>query len=482
MSWDLSRWKPSTTQSVLAGFLSVGFLLRLYAAHFPNLIHPDAIFQTLEPAHRLAYGYGVITWEWREGIRNWVFPAFLAAIMKATAWLAPGSSGYLWGIRAVLSLLSLVTIWFGYAWAKRTSGIEAAIIAAGLCAIWYDLVIFAPSALTEVVSTHLLLPGLYFGIYGDRLPEHKRLFLAGLLCGLAVSLRLQLAPAVGFALLYFCHPKWRQRTLPLTAGVLLPVITFGIVDAFTWSYPFQSLLKNFWINAVQDQSAAYGTQPWYWYLLVLAEQMFPLFALALFGVRKSPLLGWIALIILVSHSVIGHKEVRFIYPVMPIVATLAAIGFAEVIILLKGSLPSTPSARGTLIASALAFFALLSYRLAPYFPYRRKDTLGIAALNHLSRDHGACGLALYRMSWYNTGGYTLLHKDIPILIISNKRVLRAQRRSYNFILAKQSGLHSLRGFKPTDCRNGLCLYRRRGNCSAPLPMYEINTVLRDTHQ
>lgn len=61
MLWNRSPWKPSVIHYALAAFFAVGFLLRLYAAHFPNIIHPDAIFQTLEPAHRLAYGYGLTT-------------------------------------------------------------------------------------------------------------------------------------------------------------------------------------------------------------------------------------------------------------------------------------------------------------------------------------------------------------------------------------------------------------------------------------
>ena len=197
----------------------------------------DEIFNSLEPAHHLAYGYGVIVWEWRMGIRSWVFPAFLAGVMRATDWMAPGSAGYLRAIAILLSLLSLTTVWFGYAWAKRAGGNAAAMIAAGACATWYELVYFAPKALNDVVAANLLLPGLYLGMYGERLPEKKRLFLAGLFCGLAVSLRMYLAPAVLFAVLYFCHANWRRRTLPMFLGLLLPIVSFGLVDAVTWSYP-----------------------------------------------------------------------------------------------------------------------------------------------------------------------------------------------------------------------------------------------------
>ena len=474
---DRLRSRPSAVHCAWAACFLVGFALRLYAAHFPNLIHPDQIFQTLEPAHRLAFGYGVITWEWREGVRSWVFPAFLAAIMKATAWLGPGSSGYLWGINVVLSLLSLVTIWFGFVWAKRASGIEAALIAAGACAVWYDLVIFAPAALTGVVATHALLPGLYLGKYGERLPAGRRMFLTGLLLGLAVSLRIEFAPAIGFALIYFCREDWRRRAAPLACGLLLPVLGFGLVDAFTWSYPFQSFIKYFWVNAIEGRSALYGLKPWYWYGLVLTEQMFPLLVLALVGVRRSPFLGWFALIVLVSHSLIGHKEVRFIYIVFPIVVTLAAIGLVDIVRHFTAR-STRPALIGRVtVVCALGAISLLSYLSVPLFPYWQKDAAGIAAFDRLSRDRAVCGVADYDL-WYTMGGYAHLDRDIPILLIENARALRGQASAFNALLAKRSALPATLGFTRIRCWHNACLYTRGGSCAPPARRYEVNTVLR----
>ena len=199
----------SSLRLLLLGILLLGLFLRIGAAlRFPNTFHADEIFQTQEPAHRLAYGYGVVTWEWRRGVRSWVYPAFLAGVMRATEWMGKGSEGYVRGIAIVLSLLSLTTIWFGFAWAKRAGGVEAAIIAAGACAAWYELVYFGPKTLTEVIATNALLSGLYLGKYGESLGEKKRMLLAGIFCGLAMSIRIQLAPAAGFAALYFCYPNW----------------------------------------------------------------------------------------------------------------------------------------------------------------------------------------------------------------------------------------------------------------------------------
>jgi GPI mannosyltransferase 3 len=462
---------------IFVALSTFGLFLRLfYALRFPNVAFPDEIFQTLEPAHRLAYGYGVISWEWREGVRSWVFPAFLAVVMRATGWLASGSSDYLWGTTVVLTLLSLIAVWFGFAWAKRASGTEAAIIAAGGCAIWYKLVYFAPRALSEVAATNALLPGLYLGVYGTRLPERKRLFLAAALCGLAMALRIQFAPAAIFACVYFCYPNWRQRIPPVLGGLLLPIAFFGLVDAFTWSYPFQSFIQYFWMVGAQGKASTYGTDPWYWYLSVFfVRQMGPVLIAALIGLRRSPFLGWITLLILASHSIVPHKEVRFIYPLIPIVLTLAAIGIVDVLWWFF-ALRARAIQRKTILAIGLGFFLVTSAIYALHFRAWTTDSGGVIALDHLSHDAAVCGVALYKLPWFLTGGYTHLHKNIPMLVAQTS-ALEKDTASVNAIVSDGLLKDPEPGLELQACWNGVCLYRRDGGCSAPPHADEINTFL-----
>src|SRR6516164_9745462 len=80
------KFKPRVQVSfLLVSILLIALLLRVAVAiHFPSIEYADEIYNTLEPAHRLAYGYGIVDWEWRRGARSWVFPAFLAGVMRAT--------------------------------------------------------------------------------------------------------------------------------------------------------------------------------------------------------------------------------------------------------------------------------------------------------------------------------------------------------------------------------------------------------------
>jgi hypothetical protein len=51
---------------LLCVFLTALLLRVGLAMRVPSMAHPDEIFQTQEAAHRLAYGYRIVTWEGRD--------------------------------------------------------------------------------------------------------------------------------------------------------------------------------------------------------------------------------------------------------------------------------------------------------------------------------------------------------------------------------------------------------------------------------
>src|SRR6185369_14224273 len=46
-----------------------------------GVVWPDEVYQSLEQAHRLVFGFGFLPWEFDVGARSWVFPGLLAAPM-----------------------------------------------------------------------------------------------------------------------------------------------------------------------------------------------------------------------------------------------------------------------------------------------------------------------------------------------------------------------------------------------------------------
>ena len=45
-----------------------------------TFFQPDEYYQSLEPAWKFVYGYGEATWEWKEGIRGFLYPSLFATI------------------------------------------------------------------------------------------------------------------------------------------------------------------------------------------------------------------------------------------------------------------------------------------------------------------------------------------------------------------------------------------------------------------
>jgi phosphatidylinositol glycan class B len=476
---DLSQ---KNNRYILVVFFLLAVVLRLAVLmHSPSSYHPDESFQFTEPAHRLAFGPSVITWEWRMGIRSWVFPGFLALVMRATSWMGPGSSGYLAGIAIVMTLISLTTVWFGFAWAEKVSGRTAAIIAGFACATWWEFVYFGPKTFSEVLATHIFLPGLYLGAWTEKADWKRRLFLAGICCGLAVSLRIQLAPAVALAALYFCRTDWQKRIPIVAAGLLLPVLSFGLVDAFTWSHPFQSFYMYFYVNLIQGRSASFGVEAWYWYLPRLVRHLGPLLLFACIGARRSPFLGWIALTILVFHSSVSHKEARFLYPMMSLLITLAALGIVECANLFS-TIWKIPAMPRLVTVSGMTLCVATSVLLGMMFKDWSRFSGSLIAYKRLSREATLCGVGLSRVFWGQTGGYTYLHRDVPILLLPTSESLSRSSASINAILHDGLLEDVPVGFALQGCWNGSCLYERKGTCAASPGEYEINRILARSGQ
>lgn len=457
--------------------IAVAFVVRVGAAvRSPNIDYADETYETREPAHHIAFsGPWVQSWEYRVGARSWVFPGFLAAIMKATRWMGPGSYGYLLGIVLVLSLFSLTAVWFSFAWAYRISGPVAAIIAVCCCAFWFELAYYAPKALNEVFATHLLLPALYIGAVErtSNAPRASRLLFAGLLCGLAVALRMQLLPAAVCAGIYFCWYHWRKSALHFGSGFLAPILCFGVVDALTWGQFFHSYIANYSFNIFKNKAILAGVRPRFWLFFQLFRHAGPVPLLALVGVRRSPFLGMIALAVLVPHSFIQHKEYRFIYVVVPIMITLAAIGLAEIVPALMSRFRMRQTPTATILLS-LAFMGLVSGAYWVLSPKWKLDSGGLVAFQELSRDTGVCGVAIVRDNWWDYGGYAYLNQNVPIYLMQNGDEFGRSAASFN--IAVTSREFSQAGFERVRCAYGVCTYRRAGTC-LPSGANEINAVL-----
>jgi len=455
---------------------------------WPNIHQPDEIFQTLEPAHRLASGYGIVTWEWREGIRSWFVPGLLAAVIAAVDFLGLGAPIYIGAIVALLSLFSLTIVAVGFSVGARLFGRPGAILVGGLCAVWFEFIYFAPKAFSEVIAAHVLIIAAWLAQDTTR---PRRFFLIGVLLGLACMLRFQIAPMALVAAIWLCRGAFRERWFPLLAGIGIPVLAQAVLDWITLGLPLQSIWLNVWINVMHGRSGTYGELPFYWYpgrlLLLWGPIMPPVVALTVIGARRLKLFGWMVLAHVIAHSLIAHKEMRFLYPAMPLLIILAGVGLCSLLSRIAASARGFEKFSGGALA-LLAMASLLTATAPGFSGNWTRMAGGIRGMDFARAQKDLCGLALVdrtpRMpyAWSRTGGAFHLHRAVPITLAADTDALAARAQNFNIVLAPLPPDAPPRGFSAVQCWPGaaddpkFCLFHRPGACT-PEPGFTINEVL-----
>ena len=463
-----------------------------------NYLWPDEVYQSLEQAHRAIFGYGIVPWEYRDGVRSWVFPGALAGLMAAG--VPFGKSGYIFVPRLVLSLLSVTPVAVTFLLTRRNFGRAIAAALALAVGTWFELVYFAPKALTEVVATHIMIPGLYLLVEYRSVNERRRAYVAGALLTLAAFLRMQLAPGIAVTFIMQVALEWStrrkhlRRLRYLCIGAVPVIALFGVVDAITWRYPFRSVWNYFYVNIISGKASKYGVLPfdafWEYFASVWSMLLVPLILLAVRGARgRWPLLVGLLTTFFV-HSLISHKEYRFDYPVVVVIVMLAAMGTADVVSQL-GKLGPFVRARVILPWVAFALWAAASVFLAFRFdmsliqvPMELNHTGrpwtvrkgAMEGMREIGRNPDTCGVGLIYVGWGYVGGYVFLHRKLPMFEIRHRGELAKMSHLVNALIVR-GRVRDFNPYKLERCWEEYCIYRRPGGCQPPESGYDINNLL-----
>jgi hypothetical protein len=235
--------------------------------------------------------------------------------------------------------------------------------------------------------------------------------LAGVMLGTGVALRVQYAlPAGALWGVILLARGWRPaQSLAISGAAVLACA--GALDGWTWGLPFISYYNNIVLNLVKGVSLIFGQEPVDWYLAELASASAGLYVIAMAGGiltwRKSwPILLLVACV-LVPHSLVSHKEYRFVFLAVPLFLLLLAAVSVEALPRLWGAF-GTRQARAIVIIAVLAVSAVTSVTGEVF---ERDDRL-LAALDLSRRDNVSAVLDLSG-DWTDSGGFYYLHRNVP---------------------------------------------------------------------
>lgn len=458
-----------------AAIFLLAFALRLLPTIvFPGLAHPDELFQSLEQAHRLVFGYGEIPWEFLVGARSWLLPGSLAAFMWLGDQVKDSPSDYLGAIDIALAALAATSALCTFLWGRRCFGVAGGVVAAALPMLWPEFAYFGARALSECVAAPLLVLALYL-IDAPAQRQNRIDMIAGALLGLAIILRLQLAPAVAVILLWRGVEAWRRRVpvaraVSLLGGMLLALAGGGALDALTWGYPFQSLWLYFSYNTFHGIASSFGVEPWFFYLVAFVQlwgwgAAALLLLIAIGGWRLGlPLAAAIA--ILATHSLVPHKEYRFIYPAALLLLVVAGMGLAELVAWAAATWRAPPR-RLDLAAGTFVALLCLGEARSPAMASLWQDGHDVVrSASFVATLRGICGIGLDR----TYGGAAYFHHNVPYFFDRTDADLARDRAGFDVLLTPRPVPGD---FTTLQCFGKICVARRAGPCApiTPVPIF-----------
>lgn len=163
--------------------------------------------------------------------------------------------------------------------------------------------------------------------------------LAGLFIGFSFVFRFQMGFAViGIVLwLILNQRKSVQVTFLFIVSSILPIGLSVAIDSWFYGGFVFTPWNYFEYNIIKGVASEFGTSPWYYYLFAIFRfSFFPIGILILLSLLKvtlthpKNLIIWVVVPFILFHSVVGHKELRFLFPLANLVPFLIIMAIQEI--------------------------------------------------------------------------------------------------------------------------------------------------------
>ncbi|KAJ6673470.1 GLYCOSYLTRANSFERASE [Salix viminalis] len=392
----------------------------------------DEHWQALEVAHRIVFGYGHLTWEWRKGIRSYFHPLVFAVLYKVLALFGLDTPWFMaHSPRLLQALFSAVGDLYFYKLSNAIFGNSVAKWALfSQLANWFMFFCFNRT-LSNSLETVLTLVGLYYWPCMRASPSKAPLVLRkwGLaIAALACAIRPTSAVTwVYIGLLELAVTRDRLKFLVLEV-VPIGALVLGLsclLDRLmygSWVIVPLNFLK---FNFLSSGGDYYGTHKWHWYFSQgFTVMLFTFLPFSIAGSIKSKcwkLSGLIAWVLIV-YSVQGHKEFRFVLPMLPIALmfsgySLSVMEKADSDSRRKGSLDSHMK-RPSKVGFAIFFLLATNIPMALYMSlvHQRGTEDVMIYLSKEAQNQKVKGI-LFLMPCHATPYYSTLHYDLPMRIL-----------------------------------------------------------------
>ncbi|OJJ64197.1 hypothetical protein ASPSYDRAFT_84219 [Aspergillus sydowii CBS 593.65] len=433
-SHDASRSSSSSSPSPSSNILLFLIAFRLInALTVRTFFQPDEFFQSLEPAWKIAFGGDQgpwITWEWEHQLRSSLHPLIFAVVYSAadlvarTLGLSPAFRADLLIAAPGITQAVIAAVGDFYTWK-----LARYIYGNGSYESWATLALTAVSpwqwfcstrTLSNCLETTITIVALYQwpwqwakdsgsvtnkdtqGVSISRL--RQCLLLAAFACILRpTNVIIWISLAVGVLL----QSTWTQRLVLAREALLCGssvLALSSVADRFFYGFWTFPPLRFLYFNVAQSLAVFYGKNDWSYYASqgypLLLTTALPFTVVGLYRALRNPptiakekasilfQLASVCLEMPALLSIITHKEVRFIYPLLPALHILSASPLVDFF------LPALQTTDREYMPRRLTFiFLLLVNVVIAAYTTLFHATGVISVLSYLREQHRTHGIA-----------------------------------------------------------------------------------------
>ncbi|XP_046405378.1 GPI mannosyltransferase 3 [Ischnura elegans] len=383
---------------------------------------PDEYWQSLEVAHKLAFGYGHLTWEWTEGIRSYIYPAIIAALYKALEFFGLDSrEALILTPRIFQAILSSVGDYYFWKWVSVQTDTKGNWAVVTIATSWFWFYCGSRTIINavEMVLTVFALYSFPWSENDAKVGRAKFLLPVGLACVMRPTAFVVWLP---FCIYHLARASSKSSTILKS---YLPIGAFCIgLSTLVDSYFYGKLTFtpwNFFVkNVYNGIGAFYGIHGLYWYVfcglpVILGVHFIPFLYKTWEVVKnKGPAIESVLLFDIAwttfLFSLLSHKEFRFILPVLPMALYISCRCLS------KWSGPAKNSWLWAVGAALLVGNAVP----AVYFGYyHQRGTVDV--MDYLAKEaHNSHPKPnfLFLMPCHSTPLYSHLHVEVPIKFLT----------------------------------------------------------------
>ncbi|CAK9441668.1 uncharacterized protein LODBEIA_P55360 [Lodderomyces beijingensis] len=317
-------------------FLFILLVRLVNATTLETYFQADEFYQCLEPAHRLVYGYGYLTWEWHQKLRSSIHP-----LIYALGYLVAGENRFL--IRQMPKVIGAVVASVGDFYLHEFvqvydndgggGGGNLGWVALCLSLLnpfnWY----VSTRSFSNNLETTLTIVALRYWPWDHEIGKGS--WYISLACGVVSCIirptnALIQIPLGIWLLVNTRISRTSAEWIYLSVLVVLAILALSTgLDYLFYgelTFPLYNFLE---FNVIKNLSIFYGVAPWHFYIAqAIPLMMMTYIPMLVYGIRCSILLAT-SLIYLAGLSLLQHKEFRFILPLQPIMLYYAARGYRK---------------------------------------------------------------------------------------------------------------------------------------------------------